>query len=128
MRVHPCLVVTAVSFLFLGCVSHVGGSHKPIEATVEQMLSSPGQLDGSRVVVKGFLLQPMVGDIALYQTEPGYHQYAPEKGIRLALDPQKRNLMPFQLKQCVVEGTFHASHAPGVRGGIGEITRLELAQ
>jgi hypothetical protein len=70
----------------------------------------------------------MVGDIAIYETEPDYHRYAPEKGIRLAVDPKERGMMPLQLKRCMVEGTFHSSHATGVRSWIGEVRRLELAK
>ena len=83
-------------FLVVSCASHSVGGHAPTEVGVKQLLSAPDRFDGHRVVVTGFLLQPMVGDIAIYQTEPDYHHYAAETGIRLALDPEKRNLMPFQ--------------------------------
>jgi biopolymer transport protein ExbD len=111
-----------------GVTLDTAGREKAPVITVEQLLSSPDRFDGARVVVTGFLLQPKVGDITIHQTEPDYHHYQRETGIRLDLDPNQRNLMPFQLKRGVVRGTFHAKRAQGVPSRIGEITSLELAQ
>ena len=126
MRVPFYLARAAVTLLCISCSSHPPASHQPTEVTVNELLSAPDRFEGAWVLVKGFVLAPMVGDIAIFQTEPDYHHYHPETGIPLALDPHKRNLMPFQLKRCVVEGMFHASRAPGVRSRIGQIRRLEL--
>lgn len=120
-------VAFAAIILLASCATRPTSSHAPRQVAVEQILSSPDMFDGSCVVVKGFLLFPMVGDIAIYQTQPQYLHGSPEPSIRLDLDPNTRDLNPFQLKRCVVEGKFHASRAPGVRGQIGEITRIELA-
>jgi hypothetical protein len=128
MRVPFYLAQATVTLLCISCVSHPPASHQSTEVTVDELRSAPDRFDGACVLVKGFLLAPMVGDIAIFQTEPDYHRYHPETGIPLALDPHKRNLMPFQLKQCVVEGMFHASRATGVRSQIGQISRLELAE
>ena len=117
-----------IAVLLVSCAAHPIVGHPPREVTIEQILSSPDAFDGARVVVKGFLLQPMIGDIAIYQTEPDYHHGAPEPNVPLELDPNKRDLMPFQLKRCAVEGTFHAVYGPRAWGRIGEITRLELAE
>lgn len=129
-RVHCYLAFAAISFLLVSCVSPRAPSHKATEVTVEQLRSSPDRFDGARVLVRGFVLQPMVGDITLHQTEPDYHHYQRETGtgIRLELTGQKRNLMALQLKRCVVGGTFHVSHAPVVNSWLGEITRLELCE
>ncbi len=70
---------------------------------------------------------PMVGDITIHQTEPDYHHYRRETGIRLDLDPNERNLMPFQLKRCVVQGIFHTNDTRKA-SHIEEISSLELAQ
>jgi len=128
MRVLFYLAHAAIMLLFISCASQPAQSHRPTEVTVEELLSAPDRFDGALVLVKGFILAPMVGDIASFQAEPDYHHHPPEMGIPLALDPHKHNLMPFQLKRCVVEGTFHASRAPGTRSQIGKITRLELAK
>jgi hypothetical protein len=128
MRFHLWISLAAVGLLLLSCASHPAPGRKQTEVAVEQLLSAPNRFDGARVVVTGFLLQPKVGDITIHQTEPDYHHYQRETGIRLDLDPSQRNLMPFQLKRCVVRGTFHARRAQGVPSRIGEITSLELAQ
>ena len=128
MRVPFYLAQAAVTLLCLSCSSHPPAIHQPTEVTVNELLSAPDRFYGAWVLVKGVLLAPKVGDIAIFQAEPDYHHHPPEMGIPLALDPHKHNLMPFQLKRCVVEGTFHASRAPGVRSQIGQIRRLELAE
>ncbi len=128
MRVPFYLAQAAVTLLCLSCSSHPPASHQPTEVTVNELLSAPDRFDGAWVLVKGVLLAPKVGDIAIFQTEPDYHHYHPETGIALALDPHERNLMSFQLKRCVVEGTFHASGVVGGRSRIEEISRLEPAE
>jgi hypothetical protein len=128
MRFHLWIWLAAVGLLLLSCASHPARGHESTEATVEQLLSAPDRFDGARVVVTGFLLQPMVGDVTIHQTEPDYHHYQRETGIGLDLDPNQRNLAPFQLKRCVLRGTFHAKRAQGKPSRIGEITSLELAQ
>jgi hypothetical protein len=128
MRTPLYAPLAMVALLLISCASHPAASRKATEVTVAELLASPDRFDGTRVLVTGFFLAPLVGNIALYQTEPDYHHHSPDAGIALALDPQKENVMPFQLKRCVVEGSFQASHAPGVPNQVGEITRLELAQ
>jgi hypothetical protein len=123
---YPLLAIATLSLI--SCASHPAASRKLTKVTVAELLTSPDRFEGARVLVTGFFLAPMVGDIALYETEPDYHHYSPGTGIPLTLDPRNQNVMPFQLKRCVVEGSFHVSHAPGVRNRIGEIKRLELAQ
>ncbi len=128
MRTCSYLAFAGITIVVVSCAAHPTASHASKRLTVEQIVSSPEAFDGSQVLVKGFLLQPMIGEIAIYQNEPDHHRGAPESHVLLDLDPNKRDLMPFQLKQCEVEGTFHASHGPGAPGRIGEITRLEVAQ
>ena len=128
MRTPLYVPLALVTLLLLSCASHPAASRKPTEVTVAELLASPDRFDGARVLVTGLFLAPMVGNIALYQTEPDYHHHSPDAGIALALHPQKENVMPFQLKRCVVEGNFQASHASAVPNRVGEITRLELAQ
>jgi hypothetical protein len=127
MRIPLYLAHAAAALLCVSCSSHPPASHQPKEVTVNELLSNPDRFDGAWVLVKGYLLAPMVGDIAIFQTEPDYHHDLSGTGIPLALDPNKRDLMPFQLKRCVVEGTFHARRAPDGRSRIGEIKRLGLA-
>jgi hypothetical protein len=122
------LMLFVLSPLWVCCARHPAARAKPAEVTVEQLLSAPERFDGSRVLIKGFLLQPMIGNTAIYQKEPDYHHPPLPSGIRLELEPEKRNhLMPFQLKPSVVEGTFRVSHASNGRNWIEEVTRLELA-
>jgi len=128
MRAYSYLGLVGICLFLVSCADRPAAKNGPKEATVSQLLSSPEAFDGARVLVKGFLLQPMIGDIALYQTEPDYHHGARESHVRLDLDPKTRDLMRFQLKRCAVEGTFHAGHGPGAEGRIGDITRLELAE
>jgi hypothetical protein len=125
MRALPYLGLVGIC-LIVSCTNRPAASHVPKEATVSQLLLSPDAFDGAQVLMKGFLLEPMVGDIALYQAEPDYHHGAPESHVRLDLDPNKHNLMPFQLKRCAIEGTFHSSHSGGTPGRIENITSLEL--
>jgi hypothetical protein len=127
-RVYGWLAGVALGLLVVSCATHRAVGEKPTVATTGEIVSSPERFDGARVLVKGFLLQPMVGEVAIHQIEPGAQRAQPDAGIRLELDPRERNLVPFQLKLCVVEGVFHASHARGARNWIGEITRLELAE
>jgi hypothetical protein len=128
MRLHPWISLAAVSLLIVACASPPAARHRPAAVTIEHLVSAPDRFDGSLVEVTGFLLQPMVGEIKILQIEPDYPHSRRELGIRLDLDPSKRNLMPFQLQRCLVRGTFHASHAQGLASRIGEITTLELAQ
>ena len=127
MRVSSCLARATLALLLVSCTSHPRANHQPKAVTVNELLTAPDKFNGTRVSVRGFLLEPMVGDIAIFQDAPNYHRYRPETGIPLALDPNKHNLTPFQLKRCLVEGTFHAGGAPGGHSQIGEIRRLELA-
>jgi hypothetical protein len=128
MRVHHFFAIAAISLFLASCASHPGFRPTATEASVNELLASPMPFDGTRVLVKGFFLMPMVGDMALYQDEPDYHHHRPERGIRLAVENQQKNLMPFQLKQCLVEGTFHAGHDTVASSYLNEITRFELAK
>jgi hypothetical protein len=128
MRVSISLALAVVGILLSSCASQPGGGRKTTEVTVADLLASPERFDGTRVLVTGYLLAPKVGDIALYQTEPDYHQNSLGEGIPLALDPQKQDVMPFQLKRCRVEGSFRAAYSPGVRSRIADVTRIEIAQ
>jgi hypothetical protein len=128
MRVFYSLALVAINLVMVSCASPPVIMREAKEVSVDQLLASPTRFDGTRVLVRGFFLQPMVGAIALYQNEPDYHHYRPESGVRLDVDNQKHNLMPFQLKRCLVEGTFHASRDPSVRDSLNGITRLELVE
>jgi hypothetical protein len=70
----------------------------------------------------------MVGDLALYPTSEDYAQRRSEHSVRVEADRGKRDLMPFQLKMCLVEGTFHVSHDARNRNSIGEVSHFELAE
>ncbi len=128
MRACSYLGFVGVCLLLVSCVDRPAANTGPRAVTISQLLLAPGAFDGAPVLVKGFFLQPMVGDIALYQTEPDYHRGSPESHVRLDLDPKRRDLRPFQLKRCAVEGTFQAGHGPSAWGRITNITRLELAE
>ena len=127
MRFDLGISLAAMGLLLCSCSTNLAPSSKQAQVTVEQLLVAPDRFDGAQVGVIGYFLMPMVGDITIQEAEPGSHPYGRESGIRLELDPTKRNLMVFQLKRCVVRGTFHASHA-GRTSSIGEITALELAR
>ncbi len=99
-------------------------SRKPKSVSFEQLRANPESYDGKTVLVQGYSLEPMIGEFQLFAAEPDWHRQPPERGVRLELD-RRQNWMRFQLKRCVVEGTFHVSHQD--QGSLNQITRLELA-
>jgi len=127
MRARYLLPFAAIIWLVISCASAPPEKRGAREVSVDQLLSAPSQYDGHQVLVKGFFLMPMTGDMALYQHEPDFHHHdRPADGIRVEVN--NSNLMPLQLKECLLEGIFHASHDPASRGTLNEITRFELAQ
>ena len=128
MSLYHSIILAAVGLIVASCATPKEVTHGPQEVSVHELLSSPQRFDGARVFVKGFFLMPMVGDIALYDTEKDYRRRQNQRSIRVEADRGKNDLMPFQVKMCFVEGTFHAINDAGVRGSLREVTRLELAK
>ena len=95
MRVYLSLTFVAISMVMVSCASPPVVIREAREVSVDQLLGSPNRFDGTHVLVKGFFLMPMVGDMALYQTEPDYHEHSTERGVRLDVVNQKHNWMPF---------------------------------
>ena len=98
-RTH-CNAALAVFFALAGCSTHL--PNQPI--TVEQILASPQKFDGKEVLVKGVFLMPMTGAERLFNSEQDYGQLRIDRSIEVHADPHKTDLMPFQLKTCLVTG------------------------
>ena len=125
MRIHHALIVAVISLAAGSCAAPRPPVSAPRTTSVHELLASPRQFDGDRVIVKGFFLMPMVGDLVLYDTEDDYRRHK-DRAIRVDMDPSKTSVMPFQVKMCLVEGRFHARRGGAARASVEEITHMEL--
>jgi hypothetical protein len=122
MRFQPFFSIAAAGLLLASCTSPPAPGLRSAKVTVNRLLAEPDHFDGAPVIVTGCLTITTVGRAGVFLAD-NYRG----RCIRLDLDPAKENPTPFEMKKCVVQGTFH-----GLRLGpapfIGGITSLELAK
>ena len=92
-----------------------------------QLIASPEKFDGKRIAVAGFCNLEFEGN-ALFLHEEDFRHNLTTNAVRLSLpSPVPPAFLGGSKAYVSVEGVFSAPrpNAPGYRGTIGEITRLE---
>jgi hypothetical protein len=121
-----------LALLVLACTWRVGVAETkqptaPVSVSLVQLIASPAEYDGKRVAVAGYCNLEFEGDALYLHEEDFAHQLTPN-AIRLAIRPPvPASYRAAHHNYATVEGTFKAPRAgaPGFRGGLYNISRLE---
>ena len=123
----------AIGVLLAGLVTPAGElaraqSVEVASVSLVQLIAAPAQFDGKRVAVAGYCTLEFEGN-ALYLHEEDFRHNLITNAVKLAPpSPLPANFRPAHRAYASVEGVFVAprANAPGYRGTIRDITRVEL--